>query len=122
MFNVGGRVLNLGLSEILIVLVVALVIVGPDRLPTVVKWLGRQYGKLMRASDELRRAFTLEADKVEAEARAKILRQRREEARARIAAARALTDGPIPRPLAHSPVPEDATELGDDLLATKDTS
>lgn len=114
--------LNLGLSEILIVLVVAIVVVGPDRLPTVVKWLGRQYGKLMRASDELRRAFTLEADKVEAEARAKILRQRREEARARIAAARAVNDGPIPRPLATPTVLEDVSDLGDDQLATKDTS
>ena len=47
--------LNLGLTEIIVVLVVAIVVVGPERLPTVVRWLGRQYGKLMRASDELPR-------------------------------------------------------------------
>lgn len=90
--------LNLGLTEILVVFVVAIVVVGPERLPTVVRWLGRQYGKLMRASDELRRAFVLEADRADAEARAEVLRQRREEARARIEAARAEVSGTTPQP------------------------
>ena len=80
--------LNLGLTEIVVIFVVAIVVVGPERLPSVVRWLGRQYGKLMRASDELRRAFVMEADRVDAEARADELRKRREEARARILAAR----------------------------------
>ena len=90
--------LNLGLTEILVVFVVAIVVVGPERLPTVVRWLGRQYGKLMRASDELRRAFVLEADRADAEARAEVLRQRREEARARIEAARAEASSATPQP------------------------
>ena len=33
---------NIGVGEILIVLVVAFVIVGPDDLPKVARWLGRQ--------------------------------------------------------------------------------
>ena len=90
--------LNLGLTEIMVIFVVAIVVVGPERLPNVVRWLGRQYGKLMRASDELRRAFVLEADRVDAEARADVLRQRREEARARIEAARAEASGATPQP------------------------
>ena len=90
--------LNLGLTEIPIVLVVAIVVVGPERLPTVVRWLGRQYGKLIRSSDELRRAFVLEADRAEAEDRAKELRKRREEARARIEAARANPSPNTPQP------------------------
>ena len=91
--------LNLGLTEIIVILVVAIVVVGPERLPNVVRWLGRQYGKLMRASDELRRAFVMEADRVDAEARADDLRKRREEARARVLAARRETgmDQPQPR-------------------------
>ena len=88
----------MGLTEILVVFVVAIVVVGPERLPNVVRWLGRQYGKLMRASDELRRAFVLEADRADAEARADVLRQRREEARARIEAARAEASGATPQP------------------------
>jgi len=115
-------VLNLGLTEILTVLVVAIVVVGPERLPTVVRWLGRQYGKLMRASDELRRAFTMEAERVEAEERSKVLRRRRDEARARIEAARAQshTDGPVPRPITAPDPATEPTEGGDEDLSNTD--
>ena len=37
---------NIGIGEILIVLLVAFVIVGPDDLPRVARWLGRQFRKL----------------------------------------------------------------------------
>ena len=99
--------LNLGLTEIIVVLVVAIVIVGPERLPNVVRWLGRQYGKLMRSSDELRKAFVIEADRAEAEVRAKELRKRRDEARARIEEARrnASLNEPQPQPIP-SPFPQ----------------
>ena len=94
--------LNLGLTEILVIFVVAIVVVGPERLPNVVRWLGRQYGKLMRASDELRRAFVLEADRADAEARAEVLRQRREEARC------LLYTSPSPRDRTRSRMPSSA--------------
>ena len=99
--------LNLGLTEIIVVLVVAIVVVGPERLPTVVRWLGRQYGKLMRSSDELRKAFVIEADRAEAEVRAKELRKRRDEARVRIEEARkqAGLDDPQPQAIP-SPFPQ----------------
>ena len=90
--------LNLGITEIILILVVGVVVVGPERLPNVVRWLGRQYGKLMRASDELRRAFVLEADRVEADARTQDLKKRRDEARQRIEAARSATDASTPQP------------------------
>ncbi|MEC8379148.1 MAG: twin-arginine translocase TatA/TatE family subunit [Myxococcota bacterium] len=72
--------LSFGLWEIALVVTVALVFVGPERLPTMVRFLGRQYGKLMRASNELRRAFILEADRVDSEARSEHLKKLREEA------------------------------------------
>ncbi len=81
--------LNLGMWEIMLVMVVAIVVVGPERLPSMLGWLGRQYGKLMSASDELRQAFVMEAERVEADKRVANLRQRRDEARRRIEAARA---------------------------------
>lgn len=93
--------LNLGFTEILVVLAVLIIVVGPDRLPEVVRWLGRQYGKVRRASEELRQAFVIEAEQVEADERAKVLQKRREEARRRIQAARTAaetsTDVPQPR-------------------------
>ena len=73
--------LNFGLGEILIIGIFVLLFVGPDRLPTMLRFLGRQYGKLRNANNELRRAFTIEADRAEAEARAERLKVRREEAR-----------------------------------------
>ena len=81
--------LNFGFWEILVVLILALVVVGPERLPEMVRFLGRQYGKLMRASDELRRAFVLEADRNDLEKRADEMRARRQAALERARAARA---------------------------------
>lgn len=72
--------LNLGLGEILIFSVLALVVVGPERLPTMVRFMGRQYGKLMRASRDLRRAFYMEAERVESTERRAELKRKREEA------------------------------------------
>lgn len=81
--------LNLGLFEIMCIVVLALVVIGPERLPEMIRFLGRQYGKLMRTSNELRRAFMLEAERADIEKRAAAMRQRREEARKRIADQRA---------------------------------
>jgi sec-independent protein translocase protein TatB len=75
--------LGLGWQEIAFILVLAIVVVGPDRLPELLRFLGRQYGRLRSASEELRRAFMLEADRADAEKRAEALRRRREEARKR---------------------------------------
>ena len=77
--------LNLGFSEIILIMAVALVVIGPDRLPEVLRFMGRQYGKLTRASNDLRRAFMMEAERSDIEKRAESLRKRREEARNRIA-------------------------------------
>ncbi len=104
-----AQLLNLGFTEVMLVLVVAIVVVGPERLPAMLGWLGRQYGKLMSASEELRQAFVIEAERVEADKRTEVLRQRRDEARKRIEAARARGAGnrpvAVPRPL-EEPSPE----------------
>lgn len=80
--------LNFGFGEIVLIMVLAIVVVGPDRLPEMLRFLGKQYGKVTRASNDLRRAFMLEADRADAEKRAAALRARREEARKRAMAAR----------------------------------
>lgn len=92
--------LNLGFTEIMMACVVAIIVVGPDRLPTLLGWMGRQYGRIRSASDELRQAFVVEADRVEADKRAETLRRRRDEARRRIEAARAqaVQDATAPMP------------------------
>ena len=72
--------LSIGLTEILLIATVAILVVGPDRLPKVMRQLGRWYGQLRRAADELRRAFVLEADRQDAEERYSRLQERRREA------------------------------------------
>ena len=74
-----------GFQEMAIIFIVGIIVIGPDRLPEVFRFLGRQYGKLMRASQDLRRAFMMEADRADAEYRAEQLKIRREEAKQRLA-------------------------------------
>ena len=72
--------LSIGLTEIIFIAILAVVVVGPERLPQVMRQLGRWYGQLRRSADELRRAFVLEADRQDAEERYQRLRERRERA------------------------------------------
>ena len=69
--------LNLGFSEIFLIMAVALVVIGPDRLPEVLRFIGRQYGKLTGACYELRRTFLREAERSDSEKRADALLKRR---------------------------------------------
>ena len=63
---------------------VALVFVGPERLPEMLRFLGRTYGKLRAMTYDIRREFTIEVDKAVAEERARVMQERREEMRRRI--------------------------------------
>lgn len=76
--------LNLGLWEMLMVAGVALVFVGPERLPEMLRFLGRSYGKLRAMTYDIRREFTIEVDKAVAEERARVMQERREEMRRRL--------------------------------------
>ena len=50
MFNLGG-------AEILVILVVALLVLGPDKLPNVMRKVGKAVGELRRASTEFQRTM-----------------------------------------------------------------
>jgi TatA/E family protein of Tat protein translocase len=47
---------GLGFTEILVILVVALLVFGPDRLPELARSLGRGLAEFRRASSDLRRS------------------------------------------------------------------
>jgi Tat protein translocase TatB subunit len=53
---------GIGPEELLLVAILALLVLGPDRLPKVMRDMGRVVGDLRRTSDELRTEF-LNADK-----------------------------------------------------------
>ena len=46
---------GLGYSEILVIAVIALIVIGPKRLPELLRNVGKVMGQLRRASDDLRR-------------------------------------------------------------------
>ncbi|GEM_PF-1329931 len=90
--------ISFGFMELLVIAVLVIVFVGPDRLPEMMRFVGKQYGRLRRASDELRRAFQIEVDRVDGDRRAQEIRKRREELMARRRAEReANADGPVAR-------------------------
>lgn len=69
-----------GISELIVISIVILLFVGPERLPHVVRTVGRTYGRLRRAAEDLRRSLVLEADRLDEEERLRELRRRRLEA------------------------------------------
>lgn len=49
----GSFVFNLGLSEIILISVIALIFIGPKQLPEIARALGRALNELKRASEDL---------------------------------------------------------------------
>ena len=45
---------GIGVTELLVVFVVALIVLGPDQLPKVARTLAKVVGEFKRASDDLR--------------------------------------------------------------------
>jgi sec-independent protein translocase protein TatB len=48
---------GIGMTELLVILVVALIVFGPTRLPELARSLGRAMGEFRRASTDLRQTF-----------------------------------------------------------------
>ena len=51
---------NLGVPEILVILVVALLVLGPEKLPNFMRTIGKAVGELRRASTEFQRTISIE--------------------------------------------------------------
>jgi sec-independent protein translocase protein TatA len=48
---------GIGLPELLLIMVLALLVLGPQRLPEVARLLGRAYAQVRRASEEFQRTI-----------------------------------------------------------------
>ncbi len=70
---------DLSIGELLVIAVLILVFVGPDRIPELMSVAGRYYGKFRRMSDDLRRTFNAEVARHESDRRREELEARRKE-------------------------------------------
>lgn len=58
---------GLGTSEILVILLVALLVLGPQKLPGIARTLGKTLGEFRRVSTEFQRTLNAEVEMVELE-------------------------------------------------------
>lgn len=49
---------GIGLTELLVILVVALIVIGPDKLPAIARALGKAFSEFKKAGDEIKKSFT----------------------------------------------------------------
>lgn len=68
---------SLGFPEIILIGIVMLLVVGPERLPQATRTLGQLYARVRREADNFRRTLVLEADRLDEEGRLKELRRKR---------------------------------------------
>ncbi|PIE68733.1 MAG: twin-arginine translocase subunit TatB [Deltaproteobacteria bacterium] len=66
---------GIGTTEILIILVVALIVIGPKKLPELASTLGKALGEFRRMSSDVKRTIDLEADRAEEAARTREAQQ-----------------------------------------------
>ncbi|HDQ40877.1 MAG TPA: twin-arginine translocase subunit TatB [Desulfonatronum sp.] len=58
---------GIGTTELIIILLVALVILGPAKLPTIARSLGKALGEFRRVTTDVQRTLNLEAARIEEE-------------------------------------------------------
>lgn len=68
-YGIGGKpervMFGIGTSEILIILVIALLVLGPNEIPRVAKTLGRGMREIERAKNELKDSIQFDIDEEE---------------------------------------------------------
>lgn len=60
----GSIMFGIGMPEFIIILVVALVVIGPQKLPGMLRSVGRGLGELKRATNQIKDSVQSEMDKV----------------------------------------------------------
>ena len=91
---------GIGSTELLVILLVALIVLGPKSLASVSRSLGKALGEFRRVSTDFQR--TLNAESAEADLREQEA-ARRKEAAARAAAEKTTPEQPAPEATVHAP-------------------
>lgn len=58
---------GIGMPELIVIMVIALIVIGPNKLPELAKSLGKGLAEFKKASNEFQRSIQEEANKAEAE-------------------------------------------------------
>jgi TatA/E family protein of Tat protein translocase len=53
---------GIGMPEMLLILAIALIVIGPKKLPDLAKSLGRAFGEFKKATNELKESFEIDSD------------------------------------------------------------
>lgn len=62
---------GIGSTELLVILVVALIVIGPSKLPQIARGVGKAFGEFKRASNDLKRTIDHEVDRIERDEKTK---------------------------------------------------
>ena len=60
---------GIGTTELMIILVIALIVIGPKKLPEIARTLGKGFAEFKRMSNDVKRTVDLEAERLEQEER-----------------------------------------------------
>lgn len=58
---------GIGLSEFIIIIIVALIAIGPEKLPQLARTLGKAFAEFRKAGEEVKRSFSEAASSDKAE-------------------------------------------------------
>jgi len=57
--------LGIGMPELIVIAVIALIVIGPEKLPGLAKTLGRMFGELKKATNEFKETMDVESKMTE---------------------------------------------------------
>lgn len=58
---------GMGMPEILLIMAVALIVIGPKKLPELAKTLGKTFGEFRKATSDLKESFNVDMETASAE-------------------------------------------------------
>ena len=107
---------GIGTTELIIILLVALVVLGPAKLPGIARSLGKALGEFRRVTTDVQRTLNLEAARIEEDEREKAKKSASEKKdAANPVPAEAETDACVPPPQCVDPAPARAAEQKDSI-------